>query len=160
MPKRNVVAEPDQQSIVATSIFNAPRDLVFRVMNDPETIPEWWGPSNLTTTVAKMEPWSGGSWRYVLRNGKGDEWAFHGVYHTVEAPVQTVSTYAFEGLPGHISLETYIFEDHDGGTKLTTVSVFQSIEDRDGMLQSGMEEGADETMNRFEELLSRIYAGA
>src|SRR3954451_2532226 len=150
MPKRNLAAEPNQHSIVATCIFKAPRELVFKIMNNPETIPEWWGPRNLQTTVDKMEPWSGGSWRYLVRDQKGNEWAFHGVYHTIEAPVQTVFTYEWEAEPGHVSLETTRFEDHDGGTKVTTISIFQTIEDRDGMLKSDMEDGADQTMDRLE----------
>ncbi len=154
MPNRNLVAEPNQHSIVSTCVFNAPRELVFRVMNDPEAIPQWWGPRKLTTTVDKMEPRASGSWRYIVRDEKGNEWAFHGVYHSVEAPARTVSTYEWEGLPGHVSLETTIFEDHEDGTKVTTISVFQTVEDRDGMLQSGMEEGANESLDRLEELLA------
>jgi uncharacterized protein YndB with AHSA1/START domain len=162
MPKRNLVAEPEQHSIVATCIFNAPREIVFKVMNDPETIPQWWGPSSLTTVVDKMEPWSGGSWRYVVSSQKGREWSFHGVYHTIEASVLTIFTYEDEGLPGKVSLETNIYEEHEGddgvtGTKLTTISVFQSVEDRDNMMQSDMQEGGDETMDRLEELLAKMH---
>ncbi len=156
MSKRSLGAEPNQHSIVATSIFNAPRELVFKVMTDPDAIPQWWGPRNLTTTVDKMEPQSGGSWRYVVHNQKGNEWAFHGVYHTIEAPVRIVFTYEYEALPGKVSLETTMFEDHDGGTKMTTISVFQSIEDRDSMMQSDMQEGDAESMDRLEELLAKM----
>jgi uncharacterized protein YndB with AHSA1/START domain len=156
MPKRNLVAIPNQYSIIATCFINAPRDLVFKVMNDPENIPQWWGPRVLTTVVDKMEPWSGGSWRYVVSNTKGDEWAFHGVYHTIEAPLQTVFTYEYEGLPGKVSLETTMYEDQKGGTLLTTTSVFQSVEDRDDMMQSDMQEGGNETMDRLEELLTKM----
>jgi uncharacterized protein YndB with AHSA1/START domain len=156
MPKRNLVVVPNQHSIVATCFIDAPRDLVFKVMNDPETIPQWWGPRVLTTVVDKMEPWSGGSWRYVVSNTKGDEWAFHGVYHTIEAPLQTVFTYEYEGLPGKVSLETTKYEDQDGGTLLTTTSIFQSVEDRDDMMASDMQEGSDQTMDRLEELLTKM----
>jgi uncharacterized protein YndB with AHSA1/START domain len=156
MPKRSLVAIPNQHSIVATCFINAPRDLVFKVMNAPETIPEWWGPRVLTTVVDKMEPWSGGSWRYVVSNTKGDEWAFHGVYHTIEAPLQTVFTYEYEGLPGKVSLETTTYEDQEGGTLLTTTSIFQSVEDRDDMMQSDMQDGSDQTMDRLEELLTKM----
>ena len=158
MPKRSLVAQPGQHSIVATCIFNAPRQHVFKVMTDPETIPQWWGPRALTTTVDKMEPWSGGSWRFVVSSPNGDGWAFHGVYHSVEAPVRTIFTYEDEDLPGKVSLETTVYEDHEGGTKVTTISVFQSIEDRDNMMRSGMQEGGDETMDRLEELLSKVPA--
>jgi uncharacterized protein YndB with AHSA1/START domain len=158
MPKRNLVAEPEQHSIVATCIFNAPRELVFKIMTDPELIPQWWGPRSLTTVVDKMEPWSGGSWRYVVSSKNGDEWAFHGVYHTIEAPLWNVFTYEDEGLPGKVSLESTMYEDHEGGTKVTTISVFQSIEDRDNMMESGMQEGGNETMDRLEELLAKLQA--
>jgi uncharacterized protein YndB with AHSA1/START domain len=160
MSKRSLVAEPNQHSIVATCIFNAPRELVFKVMTDPEAIPQWWGPRSLETTVDKMEPWSGGSWRYVVSSPNGDQWCFHGVYHDVESPLRTVFTYEDEGLPGHVSLETTIYEDHQGGTKVTTISVFQSIEDRDNMMQSGMQEGGDESMDRLAELLAEVHAGS
>ncbi len=156
MSKRNLVAEPQQHSIIGTRFFNAPRELVFKVMSDPATIPQWWGPRNLTTTVDKMEPQSGGSWRYLVSDQKGNEFAFRGVYHSIEAPLRTISTYEWEALAGHVSLETTIFEESEGGTKVTTISVFQSIEDRDGMMQSGMEEGGDEAMDRLEELLAKL----
>ena len=156
MPKRNLVAILHQTQLSLPAFINAPRDLVFKVMNDPETIPEWWGPRVLTTVVDKMEPWSGGTWRYVVSNTKGDEWAFHGVYHTIEAPLQTVLTYEYEGLPGKVSLETTTYEDREGGTLLTTTSIFQSVEDRDDMMQSDMQEGGNETMDRLEELLTKM----
>lgn len=158
MPKRNLTAEPNQHSIIATTIFKAPRELVFRVWNDPETIPQWWGPRGLITTVDKMEPRSGGSWRFVVRGAQGGEWSFHGVYHSIEAPSRTVSTYEYEGEPGHVSMETVLFEDYEGGTKVTSISVFQSIEDRDAMLASDMEDGAAATMDRLEELLETMHA--
>ncbi len=68
-------------------------------------------------------------------------------------PERLVYTFEFEGWPGHIMLETVTFEEHDGKTKLTDKSVFQTVEDRDGMLKSGMQEGAAKTMDRFTELL-------
>jgi len=160
MPKRSLVAEPKQHSIVATTIFTAPREIVFKIMTDPETIPLWWGPRSCTTTVDKMDPWSGGSWRYVVNSPKGDEWAFHGVYHTIEAPLRNIFTYEYEGLPGKVSLESTMYEDHDGGTLVTPTSVFQSIEDRDEMMQSDWQEGENEAMDRLEELLAKVQAGS
>ncbi len=71
------------------------------------------------------------------------------MYHEVTAPERTVQTFEFEGVPGHVLLDTARFEDFDGKTKLTQQSVFQSVEDRDGMVQSGMEEGSTESMDRL-----------
>ena len=158
MPKRNVVAEPNQHSIVATCVFNAPRDLVFQVMTDPATMTQWWGPRHLPMTVDCMEPRAGGRWRYVIHDQGGKVWAFHGLYHTVEAPAQVISTYEWEARPGHVSLETTLFEDYEGGTRVTVNTVYQSTADRDERLKSGMDEGEDEAMDRLEELLGTMLA--
>ena len=56
-------------------------------------------------------------------------------------------------------METVTFKEVDGKTMMTDISVFQSVEDRDEMLKTGMEEGASESMERFGELLAKVYAG-
>jgi uncharacterized protein YndB with AHSA1/START domain len=155
MAKSNLVAEPGKQEIIITSIIDAPRDLVFKAYTDPNAIPQWWGPRDLTTVVDQMEVRPGGVWRFVHRDAGGNEYGFHGVYHDVVSPERIISTFEFEGMPGHVLLSTMIFEEQDGKTKLTDASVFQSVEDRDGMLQSGMEGGASESMDRLEELLAK-----
>lgn len=152
--KLNLVAEPGKQEIVITRIFDAPREVVFKACTDPNLIPQWWGPRNLTTTVDTMDARPGGSWRFVHRAPDGSEYAFHGVYHAIVPPERVVNTMEFEGMPGHVVMETVTFEDQGGKTKLTVKSVFQSVEDRDGMLMSGMETGASESYDRLEELLS------
>jgi len=96
----------------------------------------------------------GGRWRYVQRDPQGNEHAFHGVYHDIAAPERLVFTFEYEGVPGHVVLETLTLEELDGKTRLTDQSVFQSVADRDGMVQSGMESGATEMMDRLEELLA------
>jgi uncharacterized protein YndB with AHSA1/START domain len=137
-----------------TRTFDAPRELVFKTMNDPALIPQWWGPSYLTTTVEEMDVRPGGKWRYVQRAPDGGEHAFHGVYHEIKAPERVVCTFEYEGTPGHVLLETIRLEEADGKTKMIDQSVFQSVEDRDGMVQAGMESGATEMMDRLEGLLA------
>jgi len=156
MGKLNLVAEPGKHEIVVSRVFDAPRELVFKVYTDPEAIPQWWGPRRLTTTVDQMEVKPGGIWRYIEQDADGNEFAFHGVYHGILAPEKLIYTFEFEGMPGHVALATVTFEESDGKTILTDSSVFQSVEDRDGMLSSGMEEGATELMERFAELLEKL----
>ncbi len=153
MPKTHVTAEPGMHEVTITRTFDAPRDLVFRTYTDPTLVPRWWGPRGITTTVDKMDMRPGGEWRYVQRDADGNEYAFRGVYHEVTPPERLVYTFEFEGMPGHVLLETVIFEERDGKTTLIDKSVFQSVADRDGMVQSGMEQGAAESMDRLEELL-------
>jgi len=161
MSDKFLTVEPGKQEIVATRVFDAPRDLVFKTITDPRLIPSWWGPRRLTTTVDEMEVRPGGRWRYVLRDGKGSEDCFHGVYHDIAAPERLVLTFEYEGVPGHCLLETITLEEVDGRTRMVDQSVFQSVADRDGMVASGMEEGAVDMMDRLAELLAeaRVKAG-
>jgi uncharacterized protein YndB with AHSA1/START domain len=157
--KTIVTAEPGTQEIFVTREFDAPRELVFRAHTDPQLFVQWLGPRDLTTSLETFEPTSGGRWRFVQKDKDGNEFGFHGVHHDVTTPERIIGTFEFEGLPeaGHVILETTRFEALPGGrTRLTTQSVFQSIEDRDGMVQAGMESGVVDGFERLDELLEKI----
>ena len=146
--------EPGKQEIVIEEVFDAPRDVVFDLYNDPDLMSKWWGPSRLTTMIDKIETRPGGSWRVVQRDTDGTEYGFHGVIHDIVRPEYVVRTFEWEGMPGHVLLEVARFEEIDGKTRVRAKSVFESVEDRDGMAQSGMEEGVRESHERFTKLLS------
>jgi uncharacterized protein YndB with AHSA1/START domain len=162
MTKNNqtkITATPGKQEIVITREFDAPRELVFKAFTDPKLYIQWLGPRELTMILEKFEPRNGGSWRYIHKDKDGNEYAFHGVNHEVTAPERIIGTFEFEGLPekGHVILETARFEVLPGDrTKLTSQSVFQSVADRDGMLQSGMERGVNDSYQRLDELLAKM----
>ncbi len=154
-----ILAEPGKQELLITREFDAPRALVFKACTDPTLIPQWWGPRYLSTHVDQMDVRPGGQWRFLNRDAQGNEYAFHGVYHEVLAPERIIDTFEFEGLPetGHVTLETMKLEALPGGrTRLTVQSVFQSVADRDGTLQSGMEAGVKDTYDRLAELLKQL----
>lgn len=153
--RTRIIAERGRQEVTITRVFDAPRDLVFKANTDRNLVPQWWGPKRLATTIDKMEARAGGLWRIVQRDAAGNEYAFHGVYHEVRSPERIVDTFEFEGMPGHVSLETCTLEEIGGKTKLISRSVYQSVEDRDGMLMAGMEEGVFESMDRLAELLKK-----
>ncbi len=136
-----------------TREFDAPHELVFKAHTDPELIPRWWGLRDNVTTVDMMEVKPGGAWRYVQRSPDGQEYAFRGEFREVAAPERLVMTFEFEGMPGHILVDSHTLDERNGRTLLTTTSRFASKEDRDGMLATGMEGGAAETYNRLDELL-------
>jgi len=144
---------PSDREIVLTRTFDAPRRLVWEALTRPEHVPQWWGPRGTTMLVDKMDLRPGGAWRFVSRGPDGSEHGFRGEYREIVPPERIVQTFEWEGLPGHISVETLTLEERDGRTTITGTSVFDSVEDRDGMLQSGMETGAAETYDRLEEHL-------
>jgi uncharacterized protein YndB with AHSA1/START domain len=154
MSDLKVVADPGTHEIVITRSFDAPRDQVFKAFTDPQAVARWWGLRDTETVVDELEARPGGRWRFVERSGDGSEDAFHGVYHDAVAPERIVYTFEYEGMPGHVLLETITFEEQDGRTLMTDSSVFQSVADRDGMLASGMETGATQSMDRLDEYLA------
>ena len=157
--KTTIIAEPGKQEMIITREFDAPRGLVFKAFTDPELYVQWLGPRRLTMRLDTFEPRSGGRWRYIHKDQSGNEFGFHGVYHEVLAPERIIDTFEFEGLleAGHVCLETLTLEEMPGGrTRLTAQSVFQSVADRDGALQSGMEEGLNDSHERLTELLEKI----
>ena len=158
MSKTVITAEPGMPLITITREFDAPRDLVFRAHVDPDLLVQWLGPRDLTTTIDRYDTRDGGTWRYVQKDADGNEYGFHGVFHGIPSPEAIVQTFEFEGVPGHVMLDTTTLEQRDGRTLMRTVSSFQSVEDRDGMIASGMEHGVRDSGDRLEELLARQLA--
>lgn len=147
--KTKVTAPEGQRYIVMEREFDAPAELVFKAHTDPKLMEKWWGMG--TTKIDKMDVRAGGQWRFI----EGED-AFHGVYHQVSLKDGIIWTFEWEGMPGHVLMETMKFEYHDGKTKLVSTSVFQTQEDRDGMLQSGMEDGASISLDKLEKLLQEM----
>jgi uncharacterized protein YndB with AHSA1/START domain len=154
-----ITAEPGKQEIIIEREFDAPREIIFKAFTDPKLLIQWLGPRILTMTLETFEPKNGGAWRFIHKDRDGNAYAFGGVHHEVANSERIIRTFEFEGLSekGHVSLETARFEEMPGGkTRLTVQSVFQSVADRDGMLQSGMEEGVKDSYDRLDELLEKM----
>jgi len=142
--------------VVMSRVFDAPRAMLFKVYTDAQHIPHWWGPRRLKTTVDKLELRVGGTWRFVQHDVNGKQFAFSGEFKEVVEPSRLVYTFEFEAMPGHVIVETVTFEENRGKTTVTATALFQNILDRDGMLNSGMEEGATESWDRIAELLAKL----
>jgi uncharacterized protein YndB with AHSA1/START domain len=153
MAETEFIVEPGRHDIVIRRIFDAPREVVFQAITDRERVARWWGPRRLTTEVDEMELRPGGRWRFLNRDEKGNEFGFKGVYHDIVAPERVVQTFEFEGAPGHVSLESLTLEEVDGRTRYVARSVHESVEARDAMVESGMESGARETLDRLAEIV-------
>jgi uncharacterized protein YndB with AHSA1/START domain len=157
-PKMKVIAIPGIQELFIIREFDAAREVVFNYHIDPELYIKWLGPSYLKTTLKTFEPRSGGKWRYVSKDNDGNKYSFHGFYHEVSAPECIVSTFEYDRFPerGHVYLEKIRFDTlTKQRTKLTYQVIFTSVEDRDFMLQSGMERDIEESYGRLEHLLSK-----
>jgi uncharacterized protein YndB with AHSA1/START domain len=149
-----------EREIVLSREFDAPRELVWEALSRPEHLRRWWGMRADSMSVCELDFRPGGSWRFVVSGPQGEH-GFRGEFREIEPIERMVQTFEWEGMPGHISTETFTLHDRGTSTLMTIVSVFDTPQDRDGMLGSGMEVGAGESYDRLEELLHEMQsAGA
>jgi uncharacterized protein YndB with AHSA1/START domain len=147
------VQTPDDTTIVMSRTFDAPRELVFACHTQPEHIRHWWGRGNPLDVELDFKV--GGTWRFV-ETADGQEHAFRGEIKAIDAPNGFTWTFEYEPMPGHILTENYVFTEESGRTTVTSTSTFDSKDDRDGMLQSGMESGANQSYDALDAYLRKL----
>lgn len=154
-----LTAQPGVPFIDIEREFDAPIADVFRAHTDPDLVKQWLGPRGLEMDVKEYDVRPGGSYSYIHRDESG-AYGFKGIFHDV-VPLESITqTFEFDGWPGHVSLETATFEDLGNRTRVRIHAVYQSLEDRDGMLSSGMEGGLTEGYERLDELLAESVESA
>jgi uncharacterized protein YndB with AHSA1/START domain len=158
MSELQITAEPGVPQVRTERELDAPLDLVYRAFTEPELLAQWLGPRKYIMTVDRYDLRDGGTWRYVHSDEAGNAYGFHGVFHGHPSPKGIVQTFEFEGAPGHVSLDTVTFEEHDGRTTVRTNSLFQSVEARDAMVNSGMGDGMSQGYDRLDELVEKLKA--
>ena len=145
---------PSDREILMTRKFDAPRQIVWDTITDPELIPQWWGFRRDTTEVKKMDVRPGGEWRYITHTEGGEDIDFHGTYREVVAPEKLVYSFLFGDMPEGDGFVEITLVERDGVTELRDRGVFSSKEERDAVIESGMEVGARETYERLAELVA------
>ena len=135
--------------------FDAPRALVFRAAVEPNLVEQWLGPRNRQMRIEEWDARTGGSYAYVhYADGEDFEAHFRGVFHTVRPDELIVQTFEFAGAPDEVCIEWMRLEDLGERTRLTTRSVFPSVEAREMAIEMGMNEGINDSMDRLAELLA------
>jgi uncharacterized protein YndB with AHSA1/START domain len=154
---RATIATPGEREIVIERIFDAPRERVWAAWTQAELIARWWGRRHHETRVDELDLRPGGKWRFVeLGDDGSEEVAFRGVYREVSAPSRLSYTFEWEGMPGHVSVDTLDLEALDGATKLVSHTIFHTRQERDGMIEAGMEKGLNEGYEQLDELLAEM----
>jgi uncharacterized protein YndB with AHSA1/START domain len=147
-----VVTLPTDTKILITREFDAPRHLVYRAYTTPELIKRWWGGERGEVTSAEVDLRPGGTWRYVMIANAGFEVAFHGEYREIVPGERIVTTDVFEGMPDAAAVTTTTFAEQDGRTTLSILVEHSSQQHRDAHINSGMEGGMQESMNKLEQV--------
>ena len=154
-----VVTLPTDTQIRITREFDAPRHLVYRAWTTPELIKRWWSGERGEVTVAEVDLRVGGSWRYLMVANEGFEVGFHGEFSEIVPNERIVNTEAYDTGPGSEAADesmapvvTTTFSEVDGRTTLMQVVECPSAEVRDMIVESGMEAGMQESMDRLEQV--------
>ena len=151
------VTTPAETETVITREFDAPRELVWKAMTEPEHVRQLYGLRGLSMTVCEIDLRVGGKWRYVQSDGE-NEFGFSGEYREIDPPGRLVSTEEYEAMPGTGYEVTLTLEERGGKTLMTSHLRYRAQEHRDGHIQSGMERGMNETFDRLDEHLAKMAA--
>lgn len=151
---------PDNREAVAVRVFDAPRELVWEAMTNPEHVVRWYGPRDTRLVSCEIDLRVGGRFRYVMAGREGHEVAFSGTYREVVRPERVVNTWCFEPMPEHEALETATFREEDGRTTVRMSIVFQEPESFAGWAGSGAYAGWNETLERLAEVIDELAKGS
>ena len=148
----------DGAELVMERVFDAPRELVWKALTEPERVPRWWGPRDTTMTVEEMDVRVGGKWRWVAYSD-GQPVPFKGEYLEIVPPERLVNTEVYDVEPYNTTepaIVTQTLEDLGGRTRLISRSVLPSAEVLEAALATGMVGGAIESWDRLAEEIARI----
>ncbi len=153
--RRATVTTPTDRTIRIERTFDAPRDRVWKAFTTPELLAQWWGRGN-KLVIERYELERGGHWRFV-EHSDGGEHGFEGRFREVTPTSRLVQTFEWDGMPAHVITETIELEEVGAGkTRVVNTSLFHTPEERDGMLQSGMESGLNESYAALDRVLATL----
>ena len=147
------VTKPSDTELRMTRTFDAPRDLVYAAHTQAEHLKHWWGRGN--PLEVQIDFRVGGAWRMV-ETADGEQHAFRGEFREIDAPNSYTWTFEYEPMPGHVLVERVLFTEENGRTKVDSLSTFDNRADRDTMLESGMEQGAEQSYAALDSYLNKI----
>ena len=152
------VTTPNETDIVLTRLFDAPRQLVFDALTQPEHVRRWWGclTEKHGVSVCEIDLRVGGAWRYVGFGPEGDYPAFYGTFQVIDPPNRLVNTEFFEPYPDAGSNVTVDLTEEGGRTRMTVTATYPSREVRDMVVSTGMEKGAAISYDRLEDVLAAL----
>jgi len=150
------ISTPTDHEFVLTRQFNAPRELVWDAWTKPEHVQKWWGCSESEMTVCEIDLRVNGAWRYVIQMPDGGEFGFNGVFREVTLHERLAHTNIYEPMPQYPSLVTVVLEERDGKTFMTQTTRHETTQARDGHLQSGVENGSRQSLDRLEEYVASL----
>jgi uncharacterized protein YndB with AHSA1/START domain len=139
-------------------VYDAPRELVFKVWTDPKHLSQWWGPDGFSTTTSAFDMRIGGVWRFVMHGPDGRDYQNRITYDEIVKPERIVYHHGGGDDVEPVRFRTTVtFEELDGKTRLTLHAVFPSAAERDRVIKEyGADKGAMQTLSRLADYLAAM----
>lgn len=157
--KNNPTEDIANREIVITRVFDAPRELVWKAMTDPQHVVHWWGPKGFTTTIEKMDVRPGGVWKHIMHGPDGTDYPNKSIFTEIVKPERIVYSHGGgkKGGPGAQFEATWSFDAQGDKTKVTIRMLFPSAADRDFVVKEfNAIEGGKQTLERLAEHLPKM----
>jgi len=150
--KTKITAEGSKQELLITREFDLPVELLFKAYMEPEIVEQWMG-----TKVLKLENKKHGSYQFETTDAKGNRYGFNGTIHEFSPDHKIIRTFEFENMPFGVQLEVLEFEQLTAGTsKLIMHSIYESVTQRDQVLQMPFAQGINMAHNRLQDVVRKL----
>ena len=148
-----VATDTAAREIVASRVFDAPRELVWKAWSDPKHIVQWWGPKGFTTTMQEMDFRPGGAWRFIMHGPDGTDYQNKSIYREIVKPQRIT----YSHVSGPLFEATVTFTAQGDKTRIEVRMVFESAELREKVAKDfGAVEGLHQTLERLGEQLTKM----
>jgi uncharacterized protein YndB with AHSA1/START domain len=147
---------PPDRAIVASRVFDAPRDLVFRMWTEPAHLERWWGPRGFTITIHQIDVRPGGKWSFTMHGPDGTNYANEVVYEEIIPPERIV----YRHVSGPTFRSIAIFSQEGPRTRVTVTMIFETADARERTeARFRAAEGLRQTLERLGERLAQTVGG-
>jgi uncharacterized protein YndB with AHSA1/START domain len=149
------MSHANNEELIITRTFNAPRALVWQAWTDPKHIMQWWGPAGFNNETCESDLRVGGRFQLAMRAPDGNVYPCIGTFREVIEHERIV--YDGEAAEGHPcgagipprAVVTISFAEQQGKTHLTLHTRFASAERKEAA-------GAARFVVSWEEALERL----
>lgn len=155
--------EINDATITLKQTFDAPKDVVFSMFQNPH-IAKWWGPSTYPVTVSRQDFSVGGTWHYCMTGPEGEQAWGKAIYDEIDQPNKITYRDYFSDADGTIDESlpagtiTILFNEVDGKTTVTSIGTYESADAITKLVEMGMIDGVTETWVQLDKLLNKMQS--
>ena len=162
MTEKGEFSTPSDTEIKIVRSFAGSLDRLWAMWTQAEHLRHWWGPKGWTTPVCEVDFRPGGTWFYCMQDPDGNRYCGKMTYDEIDAPRRFTAVDVFVDEEGNTNAElpesqaSYDFAEVEGQTTVTNLTRYQTKEQRDQVIEMGVEAGVNQTLDRLDEYLASL----